>query len=419
MERSGESRWRLTDPVRTRADRWSADAVAGALAHLERDRSLTNDRGDEGLAEMGLAPPRARVAFTLAPGEGAAAEPTILELGSEVPATSATFARIAGQEEILLLPSSSIAALLKPIGDYRDRALLDATILDIGEARISGPSIGSLRFRRREEEWWVEEPYEDLAAGEVVQSIVSGIIGLRAERFLDGAPGPPDASPRAIVRLFDRAGVELASVTLGRNDPDSAERARVRVEFPSEPGILAEVPTAGLDGLEKPAEEFRSRKALPFRTWEAKGLRLSSPTVTLAFAKKDDLWSAESPASLPLDAAEVEDALDEISGLVIASYAIPAGATAASLGLEPERTSIEVRTEESGTPRTRTLVLGLPSAGKDQVYARAVGRPTIFTVPASVLERIHGGAALYTLEEDEAGAGSTDGTIEETDETGG
>src|SRR5207245_5012169 len=81
-------------------------------------------------------------------------------------------------------PSSAVSALLKPPADFRDHSLLDITLLDLSEARIARPE-GDLRFHRRDEEWWIESPVEDLAEGSTVQSLLSGITGLRAESFVD------------------------------------------------------------------------------------------------------------------------------------------------------------------------------------------------------------------------------------------
>src|SRR5215813_2138778 len=67
-------RWRMLEPVAARADKWSADAAARDLLEMEQSRTIKNDRGDKGLEEMGLKPPRARVSFTLGPETKPASE---------------------------------------------------------------------------------------------------------------------------------------------------------------------------------------------------------------------------------------------------------------------------------------------------------------------------------------------------------
>ena len=448
LERHGADRWTLAEPVRARADRWAMSEAVRALATLEQSRFVRNERGPQGLEEMGLAKPRARIEIALAgafapasapesgttsasrrdassgrgvptgsPAGGSTAVPEhreknapkstetagggersdiVAEIGAEVPATSSMFFRIAGHDDILLVPSSAAAPFLKPADDYRDRALLDTTLLDIGEARVTRPE-GDLRFRRREGEWWVEEPVEDLAAGERVQSLLSTIIGLRAEKFLDAGTAAGVTFQRT-VRLFDTTGADIATVRLGGAVPGEEGRSYAGVEGPAGTLSLATVGSAGLEALAGAAVEFRSRKALPFRTWDADALNLSSPSVTLSFGRKEGVWTASSPASLAVDQAAIETTLRTVSELDISELDAAKGRSLSALDLDPPRTRIEVRIEaEAG--KTKTLVLG-SQASPGAVYARAEGRPGVFTVPSGVLERIAGGAALYGKKQD-------------------
>lgn len=251
VEATADRKWRMTQPMRTRADRWACDAVASALADMERQREVENTKGKAGLAEMGLDPPRVRVELTLGPkpvqkdsapvasgstagkalkssettpeataqktatgsaavaassstarasgAQTASAGPTstrVIEVGNDVPATSSVFVRVDGQQAIQLVPESSINALLKPLLDFRDHSLLDVMILDVGEARITRPE-GDLRFRRHDEDWWIESPMSDLADGSTVQNLLSAVVGLRAESFLDEPPGLSEIVPPA------------------------------------------------------------------------------------------------------------------------------------------------------------------------------------------------------------------------------
>ena len=457
LERTGAERWMMSQPVRVRADRWAASSAAGALADLEQLRAFKNDRGDKGLEEMGLAKPRARVEFTLgttapAPpssspprGETAtsgrsssppppaaadtnmataksgssstsaptsASEPTstgggsapsasaearVVEFGADVPASSSIFARIPGRDEVLLVPSSAAAPFLKSVDEFRDRALLDATVLDIGEAAVAREG-GELRFKRRDEEWWLDKPVEDLAAGETVQSLLSTLLGLRAEKFLDSAPSPEVDPARTTIRLFDLKGAELATLRLGAPVPGENARVYARADTPSGAGPLVTVTSGGLDALSKPASDFRLRKALAFHTWEIAGLNLTSPKVTLSLEKKNGEWTAASPASLKVDATAVERTLELLADLEVGSFDPPPGASPASLDLDPPRTKVEVRAEAPGN-KVKTLVLGGRAAGGQTIYARSIGRPGVFTVDGSILERIEGGPSLYALKE--------------------
>ena len=468
-ERAESGKWRMTDPLRARAVRWACDAVASALASMERVRAVSNEKGAAGLAEMGLAQPRARVEFTLgseddakrgagasgpttadAPPSEAAGGPAssappqvassgtaspgatpsppsaILEIGGEVPATSSVFLRILGKDEIYLVPSSSTTTFLKPVQEYRDRALLDTTVLDVGEARISRAE-GDLRLKRRDEDWWIEAPIEDLAEGSKVQSLLSTVVTLRADSFIDGGTPVPASSPapaamgldppKTAVRFMSRTGTEIATVKLGSPVPGENDKCYARVEEPGGGGTVAVVSSLGLSSMSEPAAEFRSRKALPFHPWEATGVDLVAPGATLSFVKKDGVWSATSPASLKVDPGAVDETLRAVSEIAIDSYDAARGTSASSLGLDPPKTRIEVRFGE-GSGKTKTLVLGAKAGTKETLYARASDRPGVFTVSASILDRLTGGPTLYAEKPPVAGPAPAAAKGENT-ETGG
>ena len=391
LERSGGEAWRMTVPVAARADGRAADAAAGTLARLEQSRVVTNERGAAGLEEMGLSKPRATVTFTLV-----SPEPTTVEFGSEVPSTNSAFLRIVGRDEIYLAPASSVDPFLMSPYDYRDRALLTSTILDIGEVRVGRPE-GELRFRRRQDDWWIEAPLEDLAEGSAVQSLVSGVIGIRAETFAD----KEDPSvrygldpPRTTVRLFSRTGEEIGTVALGEAPPGTTDMVFARVAVPGSPSATASVSGSGLAGLAKPPSEFRARHAIPFSPWEATVLKITSPGEVLTFEKVDGLWSLSSPPGLKVDPGAIDQTLQALSDLEIISYDASKGIPAPSLGLDPPKATIEVRLGSAGG-QVRALELGAIAGSPNVIYARTAGRPGVVTVSSAILDRAKGGAALY------------------------
>jgi len=195
------------------------------------------------------------------------------------------------------------------------------------------------------------------------------------------------------MRLFSQKGEEIATVKLGTILPGETEKRYVRVDTPGEAGTVAVVSTSGLSSLSKAASEFRARKAISFRTWDVTGVNLTSPGITLSFVKKDGIWSATSPASLKVNGGAVEDTLQTLADLEVVSFDAAKGVTPQSLGLDPPRTKIEI---QLGPPasQVRALVLGSATGTSNVVYARAQGRP-VFSVSASILDRIKGGATLY------------------------
>jgi len=441
LERSGE-RWRMLEPIAARAEKWSADAAASALLEMEQSRAVANDRGKKGLEEMGLDPARAKVTFTLGPipkpaskdggargaegasaaarapdaigasgASGAASAPPaaaspaaggaaassgparVLEIGGSVPTTDSVFVRVGGREDIAIVPASAVAALLRTPDEMRDHTLVDTTALDVFEMRIDRKGAESLRFRRREGEWWMEEPLQDAAEGGAVQGLLTTLIGLRAESFEEASAALGLAPPEATVRLAAEKGAPIAEVAFGAEVPGETPRRHVRVTVPGEPPVHALVPAPDLSGMMGPPVSFRARHALSFRSWDATGVNLASPEVTLSFARKDGVWSAVSPSGLKISPDAVDATLQALSDLSIVEFDAAHGKPLSALGLEPARTKIEVRLTEPAN-RTIALVLGDPAGAPNVLYASTPGRG-VFTVPSAILERIRGGAALY------------------------
>ena len=416
LEKWGD-RWRMLEPVAARADKWSADAAARDLLEMVQSRTIKNDRGDKGLEEMGLKPPRARVTFTLGPetkpasekggasgGTGAAegasaaggatgAVMKVLEIGGAVPTTESVFVRAEGRDEIGIVPSSAVAALLRTPDELRDHMLLDTTALDVFEARIERKGSESLLFRRREGEWWMEQPIQDAAEGSVLQGLLTTLIGLRADSFEDAAAALGLDAPGATVRLAAAKGTPIAEIAFGTEVPGESPKRHVRVTHPGEPPVHALVPAPDLSAMMGPPVSFRARHAVSFRSWDATSVSLTSPGATLSFARKEGAWSAVSPASLKVSHDAVDATLEELSELSIVGFDAAAGKSPSEMGLEPAKTKVEVRIGEPAN-KTITLVLGSPAGAPNVLYASTPGRP-VFTVPASILERIKGGASLY------------------------
>jgi hypothetical protein len=438
LERSGE-KWRMLEPVAARAERWSADAAAEALLAMEQTRTIPNDRGERGLAEMGFTPARAKVTFTLGPktpakekdagpggargasgstgtgdaagspgasgsAAGSSAAPgaaapapagpvRVLEIGGSVPTTESVFVRAGGREEIGIVSSSAVTALLRTPDELRDHSLLDTTALAVFDARIERKGSEGLRFRRREGEWWMEQPLPDAAEGSVVQGLLTTLIGLRADTFEDAASAAGLDPPDATIHLAAEKGVPIAEVAFGTEIAGESARRHVRVTSPGEPPVYALVPAPDLSAMMGPPVSFRARHALSFRSWDANAVTLASPAAALSFIRKEGVWTAVSPAGLKVSQEAVDAMLQEISDLSIVGFDAAAGKSPAEMGLEPAKTKVEIKIGEPSS-RTLTLALGAPAGGPNVLYASTPGRP-VFTVGSAILERVQSPPSLY------------------------
>src|SRR5262245_32726465 len=106
---------------------------------------------------------------------------------------------------------------------------------------------------------------------------------------LTSGPAGRDGAPllrEGCVHRRDRAGPAAGSAR-GPPMAGDAPKRRVRVTAPGEPPVTALAAAADLPALDDPPLAFRARHALIFRSWDATALNLTSPRVTLSFARKD------------------------------------------------------------------------------------------------------------------------------------
>src|SRR5262249_43580362 len=199
------------------------------------------------------------------------------------------------------------------------------TALDVFEARIERNGSESLLFRRRDGEWWMEQPIQDAAEGSVLQGLLTTLIGLRADTFEDASAALGLDAPQATVHLAAAKGAPIAEIAFGTEIPGESAKRHVRVTTPGEPPVHALVPTADVSAMMGAPVSFRARHAVSFRSWDATRVDMTSPGVSLSFARKDGVWTAVSPPGLKVSHDAVDATLQEISELSIVGFDAAAG----------------------------------------------------------------------------------------------
>jgi len=369
--------WKMIAPVADRADAYLLDSLANKLCALESKRVLDASSPPPPDTEAGFAPPRALVRMEAGSG------PIAIVVGRDAPATGALYLRVTGRKETYLVDRYIGQDLERPIQDWRDRILLDATPLDLEGARLTRPS-GTLRFRRQGEDWRLAEPVDDEADGSKVQGLLAAITGLRVEAFLPSSE-PPERTgldgPMHRVSLDRRGGSQAGEILFGK--PVEGNPSRLFARVPGREGIF-EIPASILQELDSPADSFRSRRLFRLGEFDARGLDLESGGEKLSFSRVEGKWEASKPAGLKPRPGSIEQTLTALSGLEAETIEGPA-AGLPGYGLDPPAARAEM-TGEGEPGLTEALRFGRP-ASEGRVFAMKEGRPYIVTVSSAVLDR--------------------------------
>jgi hypothetical protein len=185
--------WRLTRPLRARADAAAVDRLLDSLAAVEKTRTLDDVRP----AAVGLDKPRGVVRLETREG------PIVLKVGAQVPTGGELIAAVSGVKGAYVVSDGLWNEFLHKPGDWRDHHMLttdrDAIqriALAAGPAAAGGPGTAGPRvvLARRGDRFWIESPYADRADRDKVDKLLADLTGLTAERFADP---PAQASPPA------------------------------------------------------------------------------------------------------------------------------------------------------------------------------------------------------------------------------
>jgi len=356
--------WRMVKPDRYPADPFAVNSAAGELTDLKQ---ASVDSAEARPQDYGLDHPvaTAKLTWTDAADPSAVRTRTI-EFGVDIPGTDITAARVAGQSTVLFVPSSALAAVKKPVDDFRSRDLFGGRSADVSRVEILRGR-GRLVLFRRDGAWWLSEPVADLADSGEADRLVGQLTGLRTLEFIHPADDLAALSlqpPLYRVSLTGEKGA-VTSVDFGatRSDGNSVyARKDGRVQTVDQE-IVAE--------LSKESEPFRSSTLVAFNRGDVTSVEADFESDKHILTRDDTGWSS---GGRPVLASAVDDVLNAIAALKSKGFVDDAGVRA----LPPPAATVIVRTK-TGPPWT----IGLrPRAG--ELVATVSSRPGGFVVEGAV-----------------------------------
>jgi len=173
--------WKLIKPIEGKADKSTADGVAMDLASAKIDRTIEEPNTD--WKKYGLAPPAVKLSAKLNDGKT-----YDLELGEKDFTDSSVFARISGQNKVLVLPSSLLTSATKKLLDFRDKTVLEFQRDQVKEMTVHDKD-KEYRFEKSGEDWSIKAPFQARGDRTEINSVISDLDFARVEEFVD-SPGP-------------------------------------------------------------------------------------------------------------------------------------------------------------------------------------------------------------------------------------
>jgi Domain of unknown function (DUF4340) len=248
LEKEEGQKWRITAPLEARADDGRMSGFLSVLSRLEAEGFLEKPKQTEGLAEYGLTDPLARVAL-YREKKGAVEEEGqeeglpllgVLLLGKGKEDGHAYYATVEG-EDVLCRVSRTFYEKDFPgsVDALRSRKVLDVSRYSVTGIESKGPQ-GTVLLERKETVWKLEKPRSAVLDGKQVNEVLTDIIDLEVDRFVEGAsqdlPGWGLEPAGNEVLLKNEKGEELGAVLFSDKGPEGLA-GKVYVKARGEPWV--------------------------------------------------------------------------------------------------------------------------------------------------------------------------------------
>lgn len=409
--------WDITAPMKGRASGWQVDSIHRRMLEMKYEIVYAGGAGVTD-AETGLADPEARVTLTDDKGKT-----LTFEIGKS-PARGQTYARLAGNKDVVVAKADLMNVFKDSILEYRDPKLFDFAAADVVRFEIvdktgEGGAPVTYLLVREGDGWVFEAPFSGKATAEV-ETAVTTFANARMSKWKDSdpatlpvygldhpalsltvtvekkttrpkTPSPEDAAEDDANDNADAAAPEEETVVetfvhtlhLSKMSPlgeDTSLYARVG----DEPAV-GTLPKTTTDKLKPIESKWRDLRLTTAPVARANRVRITTGGRTCDLIEKDGEWVfAESGQAADADA--VKELLKAVGGLNARTFVPMSPGDEASFGLDAP--SVDLTLTIPGQDEPERFRIGGPSDGelKRLFYVRRGESTSIAKVRAEDLK---------------------------------
>jgi len=385
-----EGAWRLIEPLDFAADTFAVDGIASALAQMASESVIDEPRPAE---VYGLDAEDTVVHFTAGGSEYA------LRTGDSTPVGANVYAAIEGDDRVYTVAAYRTQSLRKPLDELRDKRIADFDQSAVKRFTASWPT-GRVVVERSGEGWHLLEPVQEAADNEAVDGLLSGLVFLRAEGFVDDPAPELEAGfevPEFAIEIelsivaadAGQAPAPLRVAVGGLNDSGTHRLVKGAAQS------LFTIASARLDEFPRSVVEYRDRQLGLFSPALATRVELGfhsdlGVTTAVTARRGAEGWTS-SPD--PISEEKLASLVAELSRLRADGIIAEAMGTdeLQAIGLDPPKAIISVFGDsaaegEGGAPLLVELQLG--SIRAEGIPARTPQRETVFELNGVLAEQI-------------------------------
>ena len=284
--------WKLTSPDAMPADE---STIRNFLSAVSECRILTQIKDPKNMADYGLSTPNAQGALLFKDGSSFQ-----VEVGDKNVNASASYIRVTGHPEVLLVPNEVVDWFRKKATDFRDRKVISLSESSSRKVRITRGSSHISFEKNAEGKWFLTEPMKTPATVDSMKGFLGGIDSIQAVEFPDDHPTSLAkyglSQPKVLLEVWESDKTEPKVLMVGS---ERTKDHKMYVKNRSVPYVFLVNPEM-VKALEtKKPSDFRPKDFMQFTNDLATGLVLRKGGKVFTYTKNaDGTWySKERPAA--------------------------------------------------------------------------------------------------------------------------
>ncbi|MBN2582668.1 MAG: DUF4340 domain-containing protein [Planctomycetes bacterium] len=406
-ERAGEDAWMICEPVRARGDREAITSLLTTITTLNVDDFVGDASDDDSrygldkprltvvLQEKSAAPVKSETAADEKTGEEAEKQPEsaaapvvhtlIVGANADLQGTK-VYARLQGQPSVFTIKDRTVRDLQKEVFDLRDRrgVPLDQYRVDHLALDLDGSAVA---LDRTDGTWTIAVPEKAPAEGQVVQTLLENMAGLKISKFVDNAD-PKSAElgfdkPYGTITFRHRGDVKDTSIVVGREVAsgemwllDVADNVAGKVDAAD----VVRLKRTWLDLHRLNVWTIGGDQTVRSVSWTRDG---ETVELTNSGTNEKPEWRIVQPIEAAADVEKVTDLVAQVHQVEAVRYMARAD-KAADFGLDKPQIRLTVKAEAAGGETSEYTLL---IAERDSKYvAMTAGGSLIFGLDKSLVE---------------------------------
>jgi hypothetical protein len=370
--RKSATAWSIAEPLQAKADETEVTGITTNLASLEIQRVV--DEAPADLAQFGLAPPKAEVAFRAAGQK----DPQRLLIGDKTATGGELFAKLPSEKRVFLVSAFLESTFNRGTFDLRDKAVLAFERDKVDGLRIAAGGAAAVAFAKKDQQWRIAAPLAVRADSTSVEGLVGRLQTLKMTSIVASDAAEKDLAKYGLDKpaftAVVTAGDAASTLAIGKADESGALYARDLAK----PALVVTVEASLADDLKKSPDSYRPKEIFEFRSFTATRLEITRGTSTVVFEKskgKDGAttWQRLNP-SKDLPVADVENILSSLSGMTLEDWV----EAKTSTGLD-KPVAVITATFDDGK-KTERLTFGKVG---DAMFAARDGEPGVCRINAA------------------------------------